>query len=282
VLADLKTHDHADAHRRNRPQRTRAEHDAGYRDRKESDNEIRTLQLEMLRIQQGLFHSKQRAILAFEGFDSSGKGGAIRALTETLDPRGVRVHPIGAPEPAEQSKHWLCRFWVALPEPGTLAIFDRTWYGRVLVERVDHLAHKRDWKRAYDEINQFEAMLVHDGIDVIKIFLAITKKEQRRRFEERLQNPYKQWKLTDGDLRARAKWSDYVRASDDLLARTDTKLCPWHVVPANDKERMHRRVLEIVTDRLSLHHGWIEREAQSDRKKQIKKALRLLDRDRKG
>ena len=157
-----------------------------------------------------------------------------------------------------------------------MTIFDRSWYGRVLVERVEGFCSEFDWRRAYEEINQFEAMLVNDGIDVIKIFLAMTKKEQRRRYEERLKNPYKQWKLTESDLRARARWHEYVEAVDDFLARTDSRRCPWHLVPADDKDEARRRVLEIVTERLSRHRGWIERQAQEDRKKQAKKALREL------
>ncbi len=248
------------------------------RDEARDHLEIRALQLELLRIQQGLFHSRQRAILVFEGFDAAGKGGAIRRLTEALDPRGVRVHPIGPPDRADQEKHWLYRFWALLPPPGTIAIFDRSWYGRVLVERVDGLTPKKDW-RAFGEINELERMLTDDGIDVIKLFLAITKKEQRLRFQERMKDPYKQWKLTDGDLRARAHWSDYVDAADELLARTDTPRCPWHVVPADDKEAARKQVLKIVVRRGARLRGWIEEKAEEDRKKQVKKAMRRLARE---
>ena len=163
------------------------------------------LQLEMLRIQQGVWHQKKRAIVVFEGFDAAGKGGAIQRLTEKLDPRGFQVHPIGPPNPGEQQKHWLYRFWKCLPATGTLAIFDRSWYGRVLVERVEHLIGKPQWKRAYHEIREFERMLTDDGIDLIKVFIAISKAEQLRRFEKRLEDPYKLWKLTMADIEAPQK-----------------------------------------------------------------------------
>ncbi|HXN40227.1 MAG TPA: polyphosphate kinase, partial [Myxococcaceae bacterium] len=157
------------------------------------ERRLERLQHKMLRIQQGNYHSGGRAIIAIEGFDAAGKGGAIRRITEGLDPRGIKVVPIGPPLPEEQGRHWLYRFWRELPPPGMITVFDRTWYGRVLVERVDGLASKKAWKRAYSEINEFEAMLVNDGIDVVKIFMAISKREQLKRFEERLKDPYKHW-----------------------------------------------------------------------------------------
>src|SRR5512143_2546906 len=129
------------------------------------ERRLEELQRRMLLVQQGLFHSRRRAIVAIEGFDASGKGGAIRRLTEAIDPRGVKVVPIGPPTGEEQGRHWLWRFWRALPAPGTLTVFDRTWYGRVLVERVEGLARKAEWRRAYREINEFERVLADDGVD---------------------------------------------------------------------------------------------------------------------
>ncbi|HEX9306115.1 MAG TPA: hypothetical protein VF894_01415 [Anaeromyxobacter sp.] len=170
------------------------------------------LQRRILLIQQGVFLTRRRAIVAVEGFDAAGKGGVIRRLTEGVAPRGVKVVPIGPPSPDEQGRHWLWRFWRDLPLPGTITIFDRTWYGRVLVERVEGLAKKAEWMRAYREINEFERLLVDDGVDVVKVFLGISKAEQLRRFEERLRDPYQQWKLGESDVRARRKWNDYVEA----------------------------------------------------------------------
>jgi polyphosphate kinase 2 (PPK2 family) len=219
-------------------------------DRADYDAAIENLQLKMLRIQQAYFHQRRRAIVVFEGWDASGKGGAIRRLTEHLDPRGVKVWPIGPPHPDEQGRHYLYRFWQRLPEPGTLAIFDRSWYGRVLVERVESLAPKEAWRRAYGEIVEFERMLTEDGVRVVKLFLDITRDEQLRRFAQRLKSPEKRWKLTDADLRSRALWPDYVRAAEEMFARTNRPHAHWHIVPANRKWFARTRVLEIVTDEL--------------------------------
>jgi polyphosphate kinase 2 (PPK2 family) len=160
--------------------------------------------------------------------------------------------------------------------PGEIAIFDRTWYGRVLVERVDKLTAKENWKRAYREINEFENMLIDDGIDLVKIFLAISKGEQLKRFRDRLTDPYKQWKLTDSDIQARKHWKDYVHATDDLFAETNTRQSPWHIVPADNKEQARLQVLQIVTNRLSHHGKHMEKEANEKQKQASKKALREL------
>ncbi|WP_242343001.1 polyphosphate kinase 2 family protein [Anaeromyxobacter terrae] len=241
------------------------------------ERRLEELQRRMLLIQQGMFHARRRAIVALEGFDAAGKGGAIRRLTEAVDPRGVRVVPIGPPAADEQGRHWLYRFWRELPLPGTLTVFDRTWYGRVLVERVDGLAKKAEWKRAYREINEFERSLVDDGVDVVKIFLGISKDEQLRRFEERLRDPYKQWKLADADVRARKRWDEYVDAVDDMFARTDTPRARWHLVPADRKWYARERVLRIVTDRLARHGEWMEaRVHEKAQARRLEKELKKL------
>jgi polyphosphate kinase 2 (PPK2 family) len=241
------------------------------------EERLEALQRRMLLVQQGIFHVRARAIVAIEGFDAAGKGGAIRRLTEAVDPRGVRVVPIGPPSDEDQGRHWLFRFWRELPLPGTITVFDRTWYGRVLVERVEGLAQKPAWTRAYREINEFERTLVDDGIDVIKIFLGVSKDEQLRRFEERLRDPYKQWKLGEADVRARKRWDDYVEAADDAFARTDTPRARWHLVPADRKWHARLQVLRIVTDRLSRHAEWMEARAREARQaRHLEKALRKL------
>lgn len=242
----------------------------------QADKLLKDLQLKMLRIEQGLYLAKRRAIIALEGFDASGKGGSIRRLTETLDPRGYKVYPIGPPLPEEQGRHWLYRFWTKLPVPGEISIFDRTWYGRVLVERVDDLTPKKDWNRGYREIREFENMLIDDGIDVVKIFLAISKKEQLHRFKDRLTDPYKQWKITKADIEARKQWNQYVRAVDQLFDETNTQQSPWHLVPADNKEFARIQVLKIVTNRLQHHSEHMEHEAQKKLKDDAKKALRAL------
>ena len=209
------------------------------------------LQTKMLRIQQAYFHEKKRGIVVFEGWDAAGKGGVIRRLTERLDPRGCKVWPISAPKPEEQGRHYLYRFWQKLPEASGIAIFDRSWYGRVLVERVEGFASKKEWERAYDEINEFERLLYDDGVQIVKIFLHITPEEQLARFLERLRNPYKRWKLTEEDIRNRNRWDDYAQAIEDMFANTGTTFAPWQVIPANKKWYARIKILEAVTDALA-------------------------------
>jgi polyphosphate kinase 2 (PPK2 family) len=238
---------------------------------------LERLQRRMLLAQQGIFHARGRAIVAIEGFDAAGKGGAIRRLTEAVDPRGVHVVPIGPPTADEQGRHWLYRFWRELPTPGTITVFDRTWYGRVLVERVEKLAEKAAWKRAYREINEFERALADDGVDLVKIFLGVSKEEQLRRFEQRLKDPYKQWKIGDADVRARRRWDDYVEAVDDAFARTDTARARWHLVAADRKWHARLEVLRIVTERLARHVEWMEARAREAREgRRLAKALKAL------
>lgn len=235
------------------------------------------LQRRMVLVQQGIFHAKRRAIIAIEGFDASGKGGAIRRLTEAIDPRGVNVVPIGPPAPDAQGRHWLWRFWRELPAPGSITIFDRTWYGRVLVERVDGLAAKAEWRRAYREIDEFERTLVDDGIDLVKVFLGISKDEQLRRFEARLRDPYKQWKLSESDVRARRQWDEYVEAVDEAFARTDTATARWHLIAADRKWHARLEVLRVVTASLERHARWMEARAREKKQaRHLEKALRKL------
>lgn len=239
---------------------------------------IDELQLKMLRVQQGTWHSKARVIIVFEGVDAAGKGGAIRKVTEKLDPRGVRVHPIGPPTQEEQSKHYLYRFWQRLPAPGTIAIFDRSWYGRVLVERVEKLIPKERWKEAYSEINQFEKQLRDDGIYLMKFFLRIGKDEQLKRFEARLEDPYKQWKITAEDIRAREKWNDYQKAFAEMFEQTSTKHCSWHVIDADDKDHAREKVLSIITRELKESEKWIKDQALAMGKRKLAEALKQLER----
>jgi polyphosphate kinase 2 (PPK2 family) len=222
--------------------------DARLKDKDEYERKLETLQNKMLSIQQAYYHAGLRGIVAVEGWDAAGKGGMIRRLTETLDPRGFKVWPIGPPEPSEQGRHYLYRFWTKLPERGTIAVFDRTWYGRVLVERVDKLIANGAWKRAYEEINNFERMLVDDGVRLVKVFLHITPEEQLHRFAERLHDPYKRWKLRDSDIRVHMQWDDYAEAMEDMFDRTSTKAAPWTVIPANQKWHARIAAMKAITD----------------------------------
>jgi polyphosphate kinase 2 (PPK2 family) len=221
------------------------------KDRDAFEKRLEELQLKMLLVQQTYFHEKRRAIIVFEGWDSAGKGGAIRRLTEKLDPRGFHVWPIGPPRPDEQGRHYLYRFWRRLPEPGLLAIFDRSWYGRVLVERVEGLIPKEAWTRAYREINEFERMLVDDGVRLVKIFLHITPEEQLRRFAKRLETPYKRWKLTADDVRNHRRWPDYVEAIEDMFDETSPPTAPWTALFAEKKWLARTQALEVIAEVLS-------------------------------
>ncbi len=221
------------------------------KDKEKLDTEITELQLMMLRIQEAVFNRKQRVIIVFEGFDAAGKGGTIRTITEKLDPRYFKVIPIAAPKKREQAKHYLYRFWRKIPAPGMITIFDRSWYGRVLVEKVEELTPKNRIEDAYGEINDFEETLQRDGITLIKIFLAVTKAEQLKRFEERLTDPFKMWKITEADINARKHWNKYVSAVDDFLKVNDTKQSPWSLVPSNSKKFARRDSLKVIHKKLS-------------------------------
>jgi polyphosphate kinase 2 (PPK2 family) len=196
---------------------------------------LRKLQIAMLELEQIYRVERRRGIIALEGWDASGKSGAIQRLIAKLDPRWVDVWSIGPPSPEEQGRHYLWRFWQRLPPPGQIAIFDRTWYGRVLVERVEGLARPKEWRRAYEEINAFEKMLVDDGVRLVKLYLHISDTEQLRRFRERITTPTKHWKISAEDIRNRAHRRDYLAALDDVFALTSPAAAPWYVVPAEYK-----------------------------------------------
>lgn len=245
-----------------------------YKDKEKLDDEIKDLQVTMVKIQQALFHRKERVIVIFEGFDAAGKGGTIRAVTEKLDPRSFKVVPIAAPKKSEQGKHWLYRFWRKLPAPGNITIFDRSWYGRVLVEKVEELTSANRIEEAYDEVNEFEATLHRDGIILIKIFLAVTKDEQLKRFEERLTDPLKSWKITEADIRARKHWNKYVSAVDEFLDNNDTKKAPWHLIQSNAKRFARREALKVITKQLSPMLKGFEHAAINKEQKKFLKELR--------
>lgn len=189
-------------------------------------------------------------LLVFEGWDAAGKGGAIRRIIQAMDPKYYQVVPIAAPTQEEHAQHYLWRFWRHLPRAGRVTIFDRSWYGRVLVERLEGFAKDNEWQRAYAEINEFEAELSEAGIMVCKFWLHIDKDEQLRRFEERAKIPHKAWKLTDEDWRNREKWDDYVEAVNDMVDLTHTDQAPWVLVPANDKLTARVKVVRAVSEQL--------------------------------
>lgn len=216
--------------------------------REEYKARLKELQGKLSILHNEMFLRRIPVVVAFEGWDAAGKGGAIKRLTQKLDPRGYEVIPISAPNDAEKAHHYLWRFWNAMPKAGHMAIFDRTWYGRVLVERVEGFAKEEEWKRAYTEINRMEETLTNAGWIVVKFWLHIDKEEQERRFTSRQENPEKQWKITDEDWRNREKWEQYEAAVDEMVMRTSTNQAPWVIVEANSKYYARIKVLETIVE----------------------------------
>jgi PPK2 family polyphosphate:nucleotide phosphotransferase len=220
-------------------------------DRERYEERLAEAQHQLSRIQQSLLLSQEHAaVIVFEGWDAAGKGGTIRRMSAALDPRGFKVWPIGAPRAYYLHRHYLLRFMEKMPPMGGIAVFDRSWYGRVLVERVEGLTPKSRWRDAYREINDFETLLLDDGVRLVKIFMHISADEQLERFEKRLRDPMKRWKLSYEDFRNRARWADYERAIDDMFARTSTKRAPWHVIPANNKKHARIAAMDLIIDKL--------------------------------
>jgi polyphosphate:AMP phosphotransferase len=208
------------------------------------------LQEKLGRLSRELEVGKHSVVVVFEGMDAAGKGGTIRRITQALDARYYSVVPVAAPSDEERAQHYLWRFWRHVPRLGRFCIFDRSWYGRVLVERVEGFASETAWSRAYREINEFEELLTEGGVIVVKLWLAITKEEQMRRFKEREATKRKQFKITAEDWRNRKKWDDYVVAASDMIDRTSTAYAPWTVIEANDKHLVRVRAVETLIDRL--------------------------------
>ena len=212
----------------------------------EYKTELKKLQGELGELHNRLYRKRIPVIITYEGWDAAGKGGNIKRITEALDPRGYEVHPIASPEPHEKARHYLWRFWTRLPKSGHIAIFDRTWYGRVMVERLEGFCSENDWRRAYNEINEFEKELKEWGAVIIKFWVQIDKDTQLERFEERQNTPEKQWKITDEDWRNREKWDAYELAVDEMLQKTNTSFAPWHVLESVDKKYARIKALKIV------------------------------------
>ena len=209
---------------------------------------LNDLQERLALLQNEMFLRKIPSVFVFEGWDASGKGGAIKRLTQKLDPRGYEVIPISAPDETERAHHYLWRFYQHIPAAGHLAIFDRSWYGRVMVERIEGFCSQEEWARAYSEINQFEEQLTNVGTVVIKFWLHIDKDEQEKRFRAREETPGKEWKITQEDWRNRAKWDEYVKAVDEMIVRTSTTYSPWVVIEANSKPFARIKILETIVD----------------------------------
>ncbi len=219
--------------------------------KKEYQRQLQRRQVQVRELAYQVYVQKRPVVIVYEGWDAAGKGGSIKRLTARMDPRGYVVYPISAPQGDDKEHHYLWRFWRRLPERGQIAIFDRSWYGRVLVERVEGFATEEEWKRAYREINSFERQLHDFGTIIIKFWIHISREEQLRRFEQRKSITYKSWKLTDEDWRNRDKWPLYEQAVEEMLLKTSTVTAPWTVVEGEDKYWARVKALATVVEVLS-------------------------------
>ena len=219
-------------------------------DEEEYQKELKKLQSRLGELHNRLYRKRVPVIITYEGWDAAGKGGNIKRVTGALDPRGYEVQPIASPEPHEKARHYLWRFWTRLPKDGHITIFDRTWYGRVMVERLEGFCSENDWKRAYNEMNEFEKELHDWGAVIIKFWVQIDKDTQLERFTERQNNPEKQWKITDEDWRNREKWDQYEEAVNEMLKKTSTTFAPWHILESVDKKYARIKALKIIINEL--------------------------------
>jgi polyphosphate kinase 2 (PPK2 family) len=211
-------------------------YEAGAKHQGDYDKDLEKLQERLSRILVSHIVHKRRSVIVCEGWDAAGKGGAIQRLTSGWDPRAFKVWPIAAPTDEEKARHFLWRFWKRLPGRGEIAIFDRSWYGRVLVERVERFASEAEWRRGYDEINEFEAQQTFDGTTFVKLFFHVTQETQDERLRARLEHPWKRWKVTAEDFRNRARRDDYIAAYEEMFERTSTRWAPWTVIDGNNKK----------------------------------------------
>ncbi len=217
---------------------------------KEYREELHILQDKLGRLHNRLYRKQVPVIIVYEGWDAAGKGGNIKRVAGALDPRGYEVLPIASPEPHEKARHYLWRFWKRLPKTGHIAIFDRSWYGRVMVERLEGFCSDNDWQRAYNEMNEFEKELAEWGAVIIKFWVHIDKDTQLARFEERQRTPEKQWKITEEDWRNREKWDAYETAVDEMIQKTSTVYAPWHILESVDKKYARIKALRIIVKEL--------------------------------
>jgi polyphosphate kinase 2 (PPK2 family) len=212
---------------------------------------LQQLQQKLAEVMVGHIVHKKRSVILFEGWDAAGKGGAIKRLTAEWDPRAFSVWPISAPTEEEKAHNFLWRFWKRLPAAGEIAVFDRSWYGRVLVERVEGFASEAEWRRAYDEINQFEAQLAADGTTIVKLFLHVSAQVQDERLRARLDHPWKRWKVSAEDFRNREQRAPYLMAMEEMFEKTHSAAAPWIIINGNQKKPARIAALRAVSDRLA-------------------------------
>ncbi len=216
----------------------------------EYNKKMPLLQKELRILTFKLYGRKKSFILVFEGWDAAGKGGTIRRITQNIDPRLYQVHQISKPTDEELQYHYLWRFYKKLPKPGQIAIFDRSWYGRILVEKVESIINAEEYKRSFEEINQFEDQLERAKIPIIKFFLHISKDEQLKRFKDREENPFKKWKITEEDWRNREKWDLYIPAIEEMLKKTSSYHSPWYVIPSENKNYARLEIIKLIIKKL--------------------------------
>ena len=224
-----------------------------YVDRAKYKERLDELQKELFKLQNVLYNKKIPMVVAFEGCDAAGKGGAIKRVAGGLDSRSYSVNPVAAPTELELSHHYLWRFWNKMPKNGHISIFDRTWYGRVMVERIEKFTSQSEWQRAYNEINAFEQELFQGGMIVAKFWLQVSKDVQLKRFQDRQNTPSKRWKITDEDWRNREKWDEYQMAVDEMIQKTSTEFAPWNIVPSKDKLFARIYILDALNNIIKKH-----------------------------
>jgi len=227
-----------------------ADYEAGAKHEGKYGDDLLALQERLERVQAAHITHRQRSVVMVEGWDAAGKGGIIQRMTARLDPRYFEVWPIGAPTDEERARHFLWRFWTRLPGNREISIFDRSWYGRVLVERVEGFATEAEWRKAYDEINEFEAQLTGSRTNLVKLFIHVTQAEQDKRLADRLNDPWKRWKTGTEDYRNRARRADYLDAMHEMFRLTDTRWAPWKVIDGNNKKAARIAALAHVAEAL--------------------------------
>ena len=227
-----------------------SDYEAGAKYGGDYGKDVQLLEDRLERLQAAHITHGQRSVIMLEGWDAAGKGGIIQRLTASLDPRYFEVWPIGAPNDEERARHFLWRFWKRLPGNREISIFDRSWYGRVLVERVEGYASEAEWRKGYDEINEFEAQLTGSRTNLVKLFVHITQKEQDERFADRLNDPWKRWKTGAEDYRNRSKRKDYLAAMEEMFQQTDTRWAPWKVIDGNNKKAARIAALTHIAETL--------------------------------
>jgi polyphosphate kinase 2 (PPK2 family) len=240
------------------------------------------LQRRLYDLEKACWDQEVASLILFEGWDAAGKGGAIATLTQRLDPRGFKLHSIDPPRTFEQNRPWLWRFWLRIPNRGEMVILDHSWYRRVLGDRVEKRIPQKEWRAAYQDVNEFERMLADDGVAIVKFFFHIARKEQRRRFRKLEKNPFESWRIDEAAWRQNERYDDYLEAAEEMLEVTESDVAPWTIVEATSRWHARRRVFETVIQALEVRLGdkapvTEAPEEEADRDAEVRDALELLE-----